>query len=394
MHFRFAAPIVFAAAGLGMAAVATAAPDPAMKIAAPLTHENLAVYLVRGSSIAGPTPATLEEALAKGSVVVHETGNVRELKIENTSSEPVFIQFGDLVKGGQQDRVLTTSLLIPPNSGQIAIGAYCVEQGRWSSRGTEDVKKFSASNAQLFSRTAKIAIARAPVAAAEPRPTQNAASPPARGAWRDGLSAEPLINQVRPSVEPSARDPQRIIQEARPRGASGQGEVWSSVAAAQQQLGTRLASSMASEKSKTSLQLTLENERLQKAQAAFVTALEAKALNDNDVIGVVIAINGTVRGADIYPSNGLFRKMWPKLVRAAATEALANPAKDVAAAHAAAPAIADVEKFLSDAESGKASTRALADIAQHETKESPDVLKVEARTTDGRWIHRNFLAAK
>ena len=33
-------------------------------------------------------------------------------------------------------------------------------------------------------------------------------------------------------------------------------------------------------------------------------------------------------------------------------------------------------------------------IAQHETRESADVLKVEARTAEGRWIHRNYLAAK
>jgi hypothetical protein len=147
---------------------------------------------------------------------------------------------------------------------------------------------------------------------------------------------------------------------------------------------------MASEKSRTSLQLTLENERLQKAQAAFVAALEAKAAADDDAIGVVIAINGKIASADIYPSNGLFRKMWPKLVRAAATEALAHPAKDAVAA----AAVADDESFLAGADNGPTSTRALADIAQHETRESADVLKIEARTADGHWIHRNFLSAK
>lgn len=387
MQLRFV-PIVFAAAGLGMATLATAAPDPALKITAPLIHENLAVYLVRGSSVAGPTPATLEEALSKGSVIVHETGNVRELKIENTGSEPVFIQFGDLVKGGQQDRVLTTSLLIPPRSGKIAIGAYCVEQGRWNSRGTEDVTKFSASNAQLFSRTAKLAIARAPVANAEPHPARGTTPAAAdRRAWRDNIgSVEPLINQVRPPVE----ETQRIVQGVRPYNRSGQGDVWDSVAAAQNQLTARLAAPVASEKSKSSLQLTLENERLHKAQTDFITALEAKGLADDDVIGVVIAINGKIAGADLYPSNGLFRKMWPKLVRAAATEALASPAKEAPPS----PSIAHVERFLAEAENGEASTRALANIAQHETKESSDVLKVEARTSDGRWIHRNFLAAK
>ena len=387
MQLRFV-PILFAAAGLGMATLATAAPDPTLKISAPLAHENLAVYLVRGSSIAGPTPATLEEALAKGSVIVHETGNVRELRIENTGAEPVFIQFGDLVKGGQQDRVLTTSLLIPPHSGKIAIGAYCVEQGRWNSRGTEDVTKFSASNAQLFSRTAKLAIARAPIASAEGRSTLGAAPPPAdRRAWRDRIgSVEPLINQVRPPAEES----QRPVQGTRPYVRSGQGDVWDSVAAAQTQLTARLAAPMASETSKSSLQLTLENERLQKAQADFITALEAKGLADDDVVGVVIAINGKIAGADIYPSNGLFRKMWPKLVRTAATEALASSTTDAPPS----PSIAHVEQFLAEAEKGEANTRALANIAQHETKESANVLKVEARTSDGRWIHRNFLAAK
>lgn len=389
MPLRFAAPIAFAAASLGMAAAAMAAPDPAMTIAAPLMHENLAVYLVRGSSSAGPTPATLEEALAKGSVIVHETGNVRELKVENTGSEPVFIQSGDIVKGGRQDRVLTTSLLIPPNSGKIAIGAYCVEQGRWSSRGTEDAGKFSASNAQIFSRTAKIAIARAPVAQAEPRRAQDSLPPFADMSQRVERNVHrPMPDRARPP-EPS-RDAQRIGQHARPGGASGQGEVWNSVSTAQLQLAARLAAPMSSEKSKTSLQLTLENERLRKAQAAFVAALEATALAGDDVIGVVIAVNGKVTSADIYPSNGLFRKMWPKLVRAAATEALASPGKTATAT----PDIGDVEKFLAAAELGKASTRAITDIAQHETKESADALKVEARTSDGRWIHRNFLAAK
>jgi len=385
MQLRLAAPIAFAAASLGMATIATAAPEPAIKITAPQTHENLTIFLVRGRSAEGPIPATLEEALAKGTVVVHETGNVRELKIENTGGEPVFIQFGDLVKGGQQDRVLTTSLLIPPRSGKIAIGAYCVEQGRWNSRGLEDATKFSESNAQLFSRKAKVAIARAPVAGSEPRPTL----PAERRSWRDGLSAEPLINQVRPEAQPSAPDAQRILQERRTRSPSGQGEVWESVSSAQNLLAARLAAPVASDKSKTSLQLTLENERLKKAQETFVAALEPKA-TDDDVVGVVIAINGRVASADIYPSNGLFRKMWPKLVRAAATEALANPANEASQP----PAIADAEKFLAAAESSEARTRALADIAQHETRESADVLQVEARTAEGRWIHRNFLAAK
>ena len=96
MLLRFAFPLVFAAAAVGGSflhhASAEAAPDAAAKISEPLQHENLAIYLVRGPSAPGAVPATLEEALVKGTIVVHETGTVSELKIENTGSEPVFVQ--------------------------------------------------------------------------------------------------------------------------------------------------------------------------------------------------------------------------------------------------------------------------------------------------------------
>ena len=387
MRLRFAAQIVFAATTMGTppsaAAPAAAAPDTATKISTPLIHENLAVYLVRGPSASGPVPATLEEALKKGTIVVHETGNVRELKIENKGTEPVFIQFGDLVKGGRQDRVLTTSLLIPPSSGEIAIGAYCVEQGRWAKRGTEDATKFSASSAQLFSREAKVAIARAPVAeSARPAAVQNSVP----------RAEPPLPNRIdrterRGDIDVNQRVQQRVTSG---QSASGQGEVWRSVSAVQERLVDRLAAPVAADQSKTSLQLTIENEKLKAAQEAFVAALEPKAIEGDDVVGVVLAINGKVASADIYPSNGLFRKMWPKLVRAAALEAFANRQDGAAVA----PTVEDVEKFLAEAQNGEVSERALADIARHETRQSANVLKVEARTASGSWIHRNFLAAK
>ena len=383
MLFRFAAPIAFAAATLGGAFFASgptaAAPDAGLKISEPLLHENLAVYLVRGPSAPGAVPATLEEALLKSTIIVHETGSVSELQIENTGSEPVFIQFGDIVKGGRQDRVLTTSLLIPPKSGKVAIGAYCVEQGRWAKRGAEDVTRFSASSAQIFSREAKVAIARAPIAAEARRTAQ-----PADLARPNHLSARGDVEQQR---QRDAAQRQAVQQQG---GPSGQGEVWRSVAAVQGLLGDKLAAPVASEKSRTSLQLTLENERLKEAQQGFIKVLEPKGLDGDDVVGVVIAVNGKIASADIYPSNGLFRKMWPKLIRAASTDAFAHRADTAPAA----PTVTDAEAFLADAQNGELRERSLADIAQHQTRVSPNVLAVEARTATGAWIHRNFLSAK
>ena len=34
-----------------------------------------------------------------------------------------------------------------------------------------------------------------------------------------------------------------------------------------------------------------------------------------DIVGFAFAINGRINSAEIYPSNGLFAKMWPKLLK-------------------------------------------------------------------------------
>ena len=107
-------------------------------------------------------PLTLQEALAKGQVQVVETGRVNELQIENTGGEQVFIQAGDIVKGGKQDRVLTVSLLLPAKSGSVPIASFCVEQGRWSARGKEDHAKFSSAKESMPSRSALLAMAAPP----------------------------------------------------------------------------------------------------------------------------------------------------------------------------------------------------------------------------------------
>ena len=112
------------------------------RISGPFAHDNLAIYFVHGPSQLGPIPLTLQEAMAKGAARIHETGSVNQLELENLSDDEIFVQSGDIVKGGQQDRVLTMSLLLPPHSGRISIAAFCVEQGRWSARGKEDVKTF------------------------------------------------------------------------------------------------------------------------------------------------------------------------------------------------------------------------------------------------------------
>ena len=91
-------------------------------------------------------------------VVVHETGQVNELAVENVSADAdVFIQSGDIVKGGRQDRMIAQDFVVPARSGKMPIASFCVEQGRWSRRGSEQSHAFAASSDQVAGKALKMA---------------------------------------------------------------------------------------------------------------------------------------------------------------------------------------------------------------------------------------------
>src|SRR6058998_1547306 len=128
------------------------------RLEGPLTQGNLSVFLIHGKDkINGQTFITLQEALVQRKVIVRETRSVNELSIENVSGEEVYVQSGEIVKGGQQDRMLVVDLILPPHSGTIPIAAFCVENGRWSQRGSEAVTVFSSSSNSVAGRQVKLA---------------------------------------------------------------------------------------------------------------------------------------------------------------------------------------------------------------------------------------------
>jgi hypothetical protein len=317
------------------------------RLSGSVVHGNLAIYFVHGESRGGPVPLTLAEALAKKTIEVREIGRVNELTIENTGNEEVFIQAGDIVKGGQQDRVLAVSLLVKPHSGALSIASFCVEQGRWSARGSEEVDKFSSANASLPSRSAKLDLA--------------------------GL----------PASAPGGAEAASVSKR--------QQEIWKSVSEIQGKLANNLGAPVAAPRSRTSLQLALENGGLERAQADYVKALQPLGEKDDDIVGYVFAINGKINSADIYPSNGLFRKMWPKLLRASATEALgernvpAEPPPPVAAATSFLSTPADVQTIEKSATAqGRVDMRDSATALFTQAK--------PAAAPDSAWVHRNYLA--
>lgn len=349
---------------LAMAISGAARAETAPRLSEPVSHANLSAYFLRGTSAAGPVPLTLAEALAKGVVTVHETGKVNQLDVENRGDEDVFIQAGDIVKGGQQDRVLTVSLLLSAGMGRMPIGAFCVEQGRWSARGSEDAKRFASADKAVPSREAKLAMM------APGKPMQSEAA-----AGSGASHSQPLRQQARGLGQSEM--------------AARQSEVWATVGKIQEKLTTNLKAKIASGQSASSLQLSLENDALATAKAEYVKALQSAADADDDIVGVVFAINGRISSAEVYPSNGLFRKMWPKLVDAGATEAIGE--KDDPAA--ATPTVGVVAAFLASADAGKAEPPVpLAAGLDRQTIDGDRSVAVATRRSDGREIHRTYLA--
>ena len=242
------------------------------KILGPFTHRNLALYLVKGKDVIRKTRfVTLEQALKDEKVTVGETGNVRNLVISSTYAEEyVFIQAGDIVKGGKQDRTLSTDLIVPPGAKKIPLQSFCVESGRWRARGTEKVDKFSMSTNQVASRDLRVAS----------------------------------------------------------RYRRSQQEVWDNAAKLQEKLSTNVGKSVQSPVSSSSLELTLGNKDVRKHAEKYVNALRDIIKDRKHIIGFVFAINGQLNTAEVYGSEDLFRQLWSKLLRTAAVEAFAESNKD------------------------------------------------------------------
>ncbi|MFN8314731.1 MAG: DUF6569 family protein [Cyclobacteriaceae bacterium] len=60
------------------------------------------------------------------------SAEVNRLYIENESTDTVFILQGEVVVGGQQDRMIARDITLPPHSGKLDLSVFCVEHGRWT----------------------------------------------------------------------------------------------------------------------------------------------------------------------------------------------------------------------------------------------------------------------
>jgi hypothetical protein len=318
---------------LTLVAVSATLAQNGYRISAPYTYKNLTIFLIHGKdSTNKKNIITLQEALKLKVFKVYETSEVNELQVENISSQyDVFIQSGDIVKGGKQDRVLAISIIIPARSGRVSIESFCVESGRWEKRKGEDAQQFSSSEERLVSKDLKVAA----------------------------------------------------------NGQRSQSEVWKEVSEAQKRLSANTGVDVTANASGSSLQLALENTKVAATTEEYVAKLAELTRGKTDVIGYAFAINGEINSADIYVSNHLFNKLWPKMLKAAAVEAVSE--STVATVNAPAPKPAAIQGFINEAEKGEAKQRTTSGKSKVVTRDSDDSAVYEARDKADAVIHRNYI---
>lgn len=434
------------------------------EVSGPYHYRNLSVFLIHGKDrLEGRNIVTLEEALERGIVKVYETGTVNQLEIENLSKDvEVYIQAGDIVKGGRQDRTLGIDLTLAPNSGRVPIASFCVERGRWTQRGDEPSVEFTSSKAVVTSNELRLAIREsknqgevwANVDAMQSKLSENIGAPVnvvgTSGRMNSGIitaddvvnvdvTTEEILNETilsedvvygqvmtvdipdlavtNPRLSDNAVTNSRLPDDAVTTDRILEGEIMNPDVATDavdtrvlldeeiapdavrfQYQSARItpmeriavaSGARGGEEVTTSLQLTLENSALIDEVEEYMAALQEIVRGHDDVIGFAFTINGTMRNADVYASGNLFEKLWPKLLRAAATEAVSERTD---AANDLPGSIDAVRNCFTDAEASNAEQEEIGERMIMVTRRSEDNVLFETQEKgEDAWLHRNYM---
>ena len=96
--------------------------------------------------------------------------------------------------------------------------------------------------------------------------------------------------------------------------------------------------------------------------------------------------------ANVYPSNGLFRKMWEKQLAAVVTEAIGEKPRRSAAPQRRRRRRPQRPSSSPRPRRASPTSATLAAGMRQEVRDADKSLYNEARGADGKWIHRSYLA--
>jgi hypothetical protein len=306
-----------------------------VRVSGPYVHENMAVFLLHSGDQDKRNFITLDQGLDKKTVAVSEKAQeqVGELVIENNSDKYLFLQEGDRVQGGKQDRIIVTSLVVPPKSGKMPLPTFCCEQSRWT-LGTDGKSFKNVDNAILSGKDIRYSAK--------------------GGGW------------------------------AGERG--GQAGVWREVARQKMEAQAKLGS----KNTNSSLNETLDSKEVKKICADCDKAYKELLGKHPDAIGVAVAVNGKVEEINIYPNTELFARLFPRLVQSYAVQAGMDRDK-LKGKPAPAVATEDVDKFMS---AGKEKAKGFRKINTDNGMRFRDLEKEAEFVTayKGEPIHRQWIS--
>jgi hypothetical protein len=283
------------------------------RLLAPITHGDLTIFPVVAETAHDTSGfLTLDEGMRSGEIVVTEVGRVagmmrrrpthqyqpvggaevNRLVLVNNSKLPLILLAGEVVTGGKQDRVVGKDRIVPAESDPVDLSVFCVEHGRW----VESSDKFDTHSSVMVQPSVRKKVM------AEKEQQQ---------VWNEVASSKSAM--AARAAEPTASDP---------GSGGGSGYVYS-------------AGAMRSLDSTTSYAKVRENPIIQKEVDSIVAPMQksyesvAKQLREQNAVGVVVAVKGHIIWADIFASNALLTKYWPKLLQSYAAESLTMPGTHV-----------------------------------------------------------------
>jgi hypothetical protein len=221
--------------------------------------------------------------------------DVNELMVVNRSEKPLYLMPGEVIVGGDQDRTIGEEIIILADGKPVPINVFCVEHGRWGGR----------SAAQYASIVANSLVADSWDEVAGP----GSAAPSVDLAL---VVEETTVAANSGKFIGSVGTLNKATRLAVQKG-EGQSAVWDEVAVQNAKAGVQTDSGTFISNYSDAKSL----ERLEKYLKHFKQPIEEQ----ENIVGVLVAVNGKVESMDVFESTPLFRKLWPKLLKSYALDA-------------------------------------------------------------------------
>jgi hypothetical protein len=295
-----------------------------------------------------------------------DEGPVNTLEVTNKSGKWLYIEAGEVVRGGKQDRTMGRDLLVAPGTKDQPLAAFCVEQGRWTQSSGAELASFS-GGAITTERLRRLAQSAGDVV------LESGGSAGVAALDQDAAGAGLAFTGAVAALPASAKI--AVLKQ------KDQGQVWAEVAKVREANG--------SQQNESGTFMDVVNDaQVRDRVAPYMAALLPCVKDRAGVIGAVFARDGHVVAADCYGAPGLFLRLFPKLLEAHARDAALGV--KAGAAPAPAPAADAVVGFLRAAGDGAMSSEATAAKQELRTCENGQTIAFEA-VEDGKRLHYNVL---